>query len=393
LKRRSRPLPRRTSAALASRRTPPPLPSTPSRPGSSAPRTGLIETSRVATQGQERTAVLLHEALTGLARRLDDIESKVADGGQPSMDAALRAVERIETQLAETSEAREEAQSSRIEAALRGFEERIASISDRVAVGAPRPIGQRGLEPEAEVRSAVDEIRTRQAELDERGDHSATGRSNDAVLSSLRGDIARLAGRLDTARSSDGMAAALAAIQDEIESLQDAICGLATRAEADGIERTMHSILAQLVEASTPTEIAALGATANGLRAEIRRVGENASRRTAGAAGARHRDSGRTDRERGGARGRSRAGRAPGNAARRAAPRGGRDGGPAARPLARVPNHRAERPYERSRPAARRVRRSRGRASTRWRASSTVSARFRARRRKTFAPRSNRRRS
>jgi localization factor PodJL len=236
----------------------------------------LIESSRAASQGHERTALLLHEALTGLTRRLDDIESKMAVGGQPSMDAALKAVERIETQLAEAGQEREDAHESQIDAMLRGFEERIAGISDRL--NTPRPIGRRGLDAQIEVRSAVDEIRARQAELDQGGpDRPGAGRSNDAVLSSLRGDIARLAGRLDTIRPGENVELAVAAIGGEIEFLQEAVRGLATREEVNGVERAMRSLVAQTAGASAPGEIAALSATVGALKGDIRRLSESVS--------------------------------------------------------------------------------------------------------------------
>lgn len=236
----------------------------------------LIESSRAAAEGHERTAHLLSEALAGMTRRLDDIESKVADGGQPSMEAALKAVERIESQLGRAGQEREQASGDQIEAVLRGFEERIAGISDRLNQNAPRPIGRRGLESQIEVRSAVDEIRARQAELDEGGgDGPAAGRSNDAVLSSLRGDIARLAGRLDTIRPADAVEPAVAAILGEIELLQGAVSGLATRDEVNAIERSMRSLVAQIASASAPAEVAAVAATVSALRGEIRRLSEN----------------------------------------------------------------------------------------------------------------------
>src|SRR5918995_3236209 len=50
-----------------------------------------------ASAEQERTAGMLAETLGAMTRRLDEIERKIAETQQPSMEAALRAVGRTET--------------------------------------------------------------------------------------------------------------------------------------------------------------------------------------------------------------------------------------------------------------------------------------------------------
>src|SRR4051812_28627851 len=60
----------------------------------------LSETTRLASEGQERTAGMLSDAIGLMTRRLDEIERKITDSQPPAMDEALTAVQRIEAQMA-----------------------------------------------------------------------------------------------------------------------------------------------------------------------------------------------------------------------------------------------------------------------------------------------------
>ena len=121
----------------------------------------LSAASRNAAERQEHTTAVLGDALATMTARLDEIERKLSDGGRPSLEAALKAIERIESQLAKANDKPEKGANAAIETVLRGFETRIAEITDRLAERPPA--GPRG---PAEIRSAVAEIRARQAELD-----------------------------------------------------------------------------------------------------------------------------------------------------------------------------------------------------------------------------------
>src|SRR5918992_3888640 len=49
----------------------------------------LSDTARLASEGQERTAGMLNDAIGLMTRRLDEIERKITETQQPSVDAAL----------------------------------------------------------------------------------------------------------------------------------------------------------------------------------------------------------------------------------------------------------------------------------------------------------------
>src|SRR3954452_6897869 len=125
----------------------------------------LSAASRNAAERQEHTTAVLGDALTTMTARLDEIERKLSDGGRPSLEAALKAIERIESQLAKANDKPEKGINPAIETVLRGFETRIAEITDRLAERPPAT--PRGASPRDGIKSAVAEIRARQAELDE----------------------------------------------------------------------------------------------------------------------------------------------------------------------------------------------------------------------------------
>lgn len=238
----------------------------------------LGETSRLVIEGQERAASLFGESLARLTQRLDEIESKIADGSKPSVAAALEAVARIEAQVARLDAERPSGVAPQVEAALRGFEDRIGQIVERLA--SARPIGRRGVPATEEVRDAVGEIRSRQAELDEApagqeaGAPPRSARLQDEMLASLRREITRLAGQLDGLRPPVEVQDQAALIQSELARMQDAIGGLATRQEVAALERSLRSLGDRIAQAQAPTEAAALQATLDGLHAEIRRLSQ-----------------------------------------------------------------------------------------------------------------------
>lgn len=248
----------------------------------------MAETTKAVAERQDRTAGVLGEALGLMTRRLDDIDRRVSEGHQPSMNAALKAVEKVEQHLArldarrredgEAEKARDAAKQAaldaKIESALRGFEERIAAISERIAPPAPASVGgargSRGLSVREELQEAVAEIRSRQRALDdadadyERGPkapafaarlrqpapdeadaarHGRDSRSHAEILDGLRADIARLAGELDTVRPrGEDAAYAVEAVREEIADLRDIVCGLATRAEVGALEDILRDL-------------------------------------------------------------------------------------------------------------------------------------------------------
>ena len=245
----------------------------------------LDETSRITTEHHERTSSILGEALEVMTRRLDDIERKVGEGQQPSMTAALKAVEavdRLEQQIAIAAAERDQAQNAHIESALKGFEERIALIAQQVADNQPRPIARRGIDPADVVRSAVADIRSRQSELEraaaptmrprrmetDRGD----SRSQADILLSLKSDIAGLAEQLGSLQSVGTGSAHLAVLRDEIGRVQDTIGALATRDEVAALERSLRDLTGQVSQARGPGDVADISEPIATMQGEIARL-------------------------------------------------------------------------------------------------------------------------
>ncbi|HVL72175.1 MAG TPA: hypothetical protein VM434_09845, partial [Beijerinckiaceae bacterium] len=196
---------------------------------------------RPAARRPDPQAGMVAEALAAVTRRLDDIERKLADG--PAADRTPR----IEA---------EPPTDSRMDAMLRALEERVANLSRQMAA---RPIGRRGVPAGEEVRSAVAEIRARQAELDRGG--------RDADPADLRAGVAALAESLRRpAEARDGAGA----VSREIERLRESIARLATRDEVEAIERTLHRLGERVATARAPGDLAAVTAAVEELHREVR---------------------------------------------------------------------------------------------------------------------------
>jgi localization factor PodJL len=309
----------------------------------------LSESTRMALERQDHTANVLGEALAMMTKRLDDIEHKVVDGQQPSIAAALQAVEKVETHLARLSEkeaqtqaeieaartARAEAarrgepsgnrtgqaareaenrahedtrvmlgrQQETIESALRSFEDRIAAITEKLAEtnagdasvkGAPAQERRRtGLA--AELQNAVAEIRARQTSLDD-DDLKASRRNTEEMLSTLRGDVARLAAQLHAVKethsreveeSRRSVAEIEKHVRADIEALAHKLDGLARNDDLADLEESLSELTREAVRAAdagrekelaringlierVQTEIAGIAqATADGVHAKI----------------------------------------------------------------------------------------------------------------------------
>ena len=333
----------------------------------------LSESTRMALERQDHTANVLGEALAMMTKRLDDIEHKVVDGQQPSISAALQAVEKVEAHLARLSEsqaqtkaeieaaraaqaeharreqhrgnaaeqaaqeaerrAQEEAQAllgrqqETIENALRSFEDRIAAITEKLAEtnsrsqetharnqepaarsqeaqprhparGEPAGIPARerprsGLA--AELQSAVAEIRARQSALDAE-DQNTSRRNTEEMLSTLRGDVARLGAQLQAVKetgSREGEQSRRAVadigkhVRSDLDALSQKLEGLARNDELADLEESLSELTREAIRAAdagrekelaringlierVQTEIAGIAeATAEGVHAKI----------------------------------------------------------------------------------------------------------------------------
>ena len=157
------------------------------------------------------------------------------------------------------------------ESAMRSFEDRLGELSRHVSAS-PKPIGRRGLTPEIELKGAVAEIRSRQAELDV---HPRMGRdlaslpamgtmarSQTAILTTLKADVARLSTRIEEA------AAAPARADDTVQA------EAATRRDLDRLEAGIKALTLDLSEMRAEIQGVPTHAGFESLQAEIRRLAD-----------------------------------------------------------------------------------------------------------------------
>lgn len=244
------------------------------------------ETSRAASDSQERTAALVSETIGMVTRRLDDIERKLENGEHASVAEAVKAIERMEMKLSSASADDQAEHGAQIEAALKGFEERIAGLAERLSPAGPRPLGRRGVPAGTELRSAISDIRTRQFELDRGAAHGAAPRTSAEtapqgdMLRSLREDIAALSGRLDASRPADGE---IAALRSEMTELQDALRAVARRDDVSALEDSIRALSSDVSAArSSGQGPEAVLAPLRSLEADVRRLAEEVAPETYG---------------------------------------------------------------------------------------------------------------
>ena len=309
----------------------------------------LSESTRMALERQDHTANVLGEALAMMTKRLDDIEHKVVDGQQPSISAALQAVEKVEAHLARLSEsqaqtrteieaaraaqaeqtrrdadrgnaaeqaaqeaerrAQEEAQAllgrqqETIENALRSFEDRIAAITEKLAETNSRSQEAQARHPArgestdksarerprsglaAELQSAVAEIRARQSALDAE-DQNTSRRNTEEMLSTLRGDVARLGAQLQAvnetgSREGEQSRRAVADIGKDVRSDLDALSqkleGLARNDELADLEESLSELTREAIraaDAGRDKELARINGLIERVQTEIAGIAE-----------------------------------------------------------------------------------------------------------------------
>jgi localization factor PodJL len=246
----------------------------------------LSETARLASEGQERTAVVLNETLSMMTRRLDDIERKITEGTRAAADQASGSIGRGEAQNGKgAGQERAARHGDPVEATLRGIEQRINQISDTIGQGAPHAADRRGAAPSAsDLRTAVADIRSRQAELEdaaaERGRGSANAsaanaRSQMELLHSLREDLARLTARIDTGHGSHASEGSATALRADINSLRDSTRDLATRDEVSAIERAIRELAGRVSDGRTgDRDLTSISEPFESLQTEVRRLAD-----------------------------------------------------------------------------------------------------------------------
>jgi localization factor PodJL len=297
----------------------------------------LHETSRITGERQERTAALLGNAIELMTRRLDDIERKVVDGQQPSILAALRAVESLEKQISQMGQERSTEKDQQIESTLRGFEERVASIARKAAKQSAAEADVKSAEKSKEIEitlrsfeerfsqiaekitsnvaqntekdskkseledrlrhfedrfsdmqkhisipaqpqdsglsDAIVAIRSRQSQLEKGMAETAVLRA-DEQFNTLRQDISRLTSHLDQTSHIQEQAL-VEMLQHEIDRVHDSLEELATREEVATLESSMRDLAAVLAKArAAGHDVSDISGPVEDLKGEIQRLSE-----------------------------------------------------------------------------------------------------------------------
>jgi localization factor PodJL len=223
------------------------------------------DVSRATSDRQERTSTVFSQAFGLMTKRLDDIERKLSDGQQPALKPVWTAMERIEKQIGKlASNTSSSEHLARLENSLSGFETRLADIADKLTTMPSRRPMRR-----ADMGDAVAEIRARQMEIDtglSMPEPVASRRGvQDEILRGLKGDMAKLASKLDTVRRPVTEETVADYLRDEIGRLHDAVQGLASRDTVDALETAVRDLGMRLIDGR-------LGGASDGLMEPIERL-------------------------------------------------------------------------------------------------------------------------
>ncbi|TDR93366.1 tetratricopeptide repeat protein [Enterovirga rhinocerotis] len=241
-----------------------------------------LEDSNQAPTRAEDAAAMLSGAVNTHERRIHEFDRREGSPDQGLADA-MAAIRRIEARLdarpADTSERRDQGE---IEKSLRAVEDRISALFERFPA-MPKPLGRRSLKPGTELRDAVDEIRSHQSRLesDPASPRPAPtlpalgtlARSQTAMLTSLRADVAKLASRIEDIPLPT--AAPDEALQREVETLRRAMGDVARRDDLGRLERGLQTLTADITELRRTDHRGAEQPELAALQAEIRRLAEH----------------------------------------------------------------------------------------------------------------------
>ena len=201
--------------------------------------------------------------------------------GESSVSEALSAIRRIEERLA----AQQEQQAARreppdLDQLLRGFEARVGEMTEKLTT-VPKMAGRRPLKPGQALKTAVDDIRGHQSRLerDPYAQPRATGlpalgslaRSQTAMLTTLKQEIAKLASRIEdvpSPRARDEQ------VQREVETLRQSMAEVARREDLTRLERGLKSLTSDIMELRQAGDRASAGDEIAALQAEIRQLAQ-----------------------------------------------------------------------------------------------------------------------
>ena len=166
-----------------------------------------------------------------IGRRLDAIDRRISETREASDEAVAKAVQGIETRLADTT---------------------------------PRPAGRRTRPAPDSLAAAVAEIRQRQQQLDEGGPDD----DRDLLVDGLRRDLARV---METT-AADALSPAIAGLQAETTRLRESIGALATSGDLVTLEQAVRTLADEVQRARDPADLVAVAGPIDLMRVQVGRL-------------------------------------------------------------------------------------------------------------------------
>ena len=228
----------------------------------------------------ERAQQQLNETVEAAGRLEEAARRRGPEPDEGSLGEALAAIRRIEHRLSAEEERRGAGGDPvDIEKTLRGFETRLGEVAERFS-SIPRMTGRRPLKP-VQIGAAVDEIRHRQTQLerDPLAQPRASGlpalgtlaRSQTAMLTTLKDEVAKLAGRIEEIP----LPGSQKQVELEVETLRRSMAEVARRDDLSRLEQGLQSLTDDILELRRAGERSGRGQEIAALQAEIRKLSEH----------------------------------------------------------------------------------------------------------------------
>ncbi|MFH6782324.1 MULTISPECIES: SEL1-like repeat protein [Methylobacterium] len=182
----------------------------------------------------------LMDAVAAIGRRLDAIDRRILETREATDEVVAKAVQGIETRLAET----------------------------RPADASPRP-GRRARPAPDGLAAAVAEIRQRQQQLDDGNPEE----EKDLLVDGLRRDLARVMETTEAA--ADALSPAIAGLQAETSRLRESIGTLATSGDLVTLEQAVRTLSDEVQRARDPADLVAVAGPIDLMRVQVGRLAED----------------------------------------------------------------------------------------------------------------------
>lgn len=203
------------------------------------------------------------------------------ESGDGTLSEALAAIRRLEDRLSDQGQRSSARAIPDLDETLRGFEARLGEVAGRLGA-APGTAGRRPLKSGAELKSAVEEIRSHQTRLERDPPEmrrpsglpalGTLARSQTAMLTTLRQEISQLATRINEMPVPGEKEQQ---VQREVETLRRSMAEVARRDDLSRLEKGLQSLTEDIMELRRAGEKSTASQEIAALQSEIRRLSEH----------------------------------------------------------------------------------------------------------------------